>query len=176
RAAARREIARSTVPCGRIAGADEEPGAPPRGAAHRRLRRPRPLDRRTGRARARGSRRPRARSFAPAGAEISPRIRGRTALAGPRGGVELMVRAAAFICAAAAIFQNAQAGESAAIYDASWAGLPAGEIRLTLRDDAAAYKDEIVIKSAGLARLLTRFRGSAISEGHFAAEHLPAPS
>jgi hypothetical protein len=86
-----------------------------------------------------------------------------------------MVRVAAFVWAAAAIFQSAQAGESAALYDAYWAGIPAGEIRLTLRDDAAAYRDEIVIKSDGLARLLTRFRGSAVSLGHFAAERLPAP-
>jgi hypothetical protein len=86
-----------------------------------------------------------------------------------------MVRVAACLWAAAAIFQSAQAGESAALYDAYWAGLPAGEIRLTLRDDAAAYRAEIAIRTDGLARLLTRFRGSAVSEGRF-AEHLPAPS
>jgi hypothetical protein len=86
-----------------------------------------------------------------------------------------MVRVAAFVWAVAAVFQNAQAEESAALYEAHWAGMPAGEIRLTLRDDAAAYRDEIVIRSDGLARLMTRFRASAVSEGRFAAERLPAP-
>ena len=39
----------------------------------------------------------------------------------------------------------ARADESAALYQASWAGLPAGELRLSLRDDPAAYRGEIVI-------------------------------
>jgi hypothetical protein len=83
--------------------------------------------------------------------------------------------AARVLVVLAVLTGSAQAEEKAALYDAYWAGMPAGEIRLTLRDDAAAYKDEIVIRSAGLARLLTRFRGSAVSEGRFAAEGLPAP-
>ena len=69
----------------------------------------------------------------------------------------------------------ARAEEAAALYQASWAGLPAGELRLTLRDDPAAYRGEIVIRTEGLPRLLTRFRASAVSEGRLAAERLPAP-
>ena len=70
----------------------------------------------------------------------------------------------------------ARADESAALYQASWAGLPAGELRLTLRDDPAAYRGEIVIRTEGLPRLLTRFHASAASEGRLVATHLPAPS
>src|SRR6266404_3328585 len=75
----------------------------------------------------------------------------------------------------ALVTATAQADETAALYQAYWAGLPAGEIRLTLRDDPAAYRDEILIRTEGLPRLLTRFRASAVSEGRLAAEHLPAP-
>jgi len=76
---------------------------------------------------------------------------------------------------AAALLQSAHAEETAALYQAYWAGLPAGEIRLALRDDPAAYRGEIVIRTEGLPRLLTRCRGSAVSEGRIAAERLPAP-
>jgi hypothetical protein len=86
-----------------------------------------------------------------------------------------MLRLAVFACAVAVVLDGAQAGESAALYQVSWAGMPAGEIRLTLRDDAAAYRDEIQIRSTGLARLVTGFRGSATSEGRLAAERPPVP-
>jgi len=86
-----------------------------------------------------------------------------------------MLRVAAFIWLAAAVIQTAQAEETG-LYQATWAGLPAGEIRLTLKDDPAAYRDEIEIRTEGLARLLSRFRGSAVSEGRLAAELLPAPT
>src|SRR5207245_442752 len=69
----------------------------------------------------------------------------------------------------------AHADETTALFQANWAGLPAGELRLTLRDDPALYRSDIQIRSEGLARLLTRFRGSAVSEGRLAAGHLPAP-
>lgn len=85
-----------------------------------------------------------------------------------------MTRLAALVWAVAAVLHSARADESAALYQAYWAGLPAGEIRLTLRDDPAAYRDEIAIRSEGLPRLVTRFRASAVSEGQFAAE-LPVP-
>jgi hypothetical protein len=65
--------------------------------------------------------------------------------------------------------------EVAALYQAYWAGLPAGEIRLTLRDDADAYRGDIAIRSEGLPRLVTRFRGSAAATGRLAAGQLPAP-
>jgi hypothetical protein len=87
-----------------------------------------------------------------------------------------MLRMAAFVWAAAFVVQSAQAEETAALYAAYWAGLPAGEVRLTLRDDPAAYRGEIQIRTEGLAHLLSRFRGSAVSEGRFAAELLPAPT
>src|SRR5207253_7036899 len=54
-------------------------------------------------------------------------------------------------------------------------GLPAGELRLTLRDDDAAYRDQIEIRTEGLSRLVTRFRGSAVSEGRLGAGPRPAP-
>ncbi len=65
--------------------------------------------------------------------------------------------------------------EVSALYQAYWAGLPAGEISLTLRDDAAGYRDEIEISTEGLPHLVTRFRGSAVSEGRLVADPLPAP-
>jgi hypothetical protein len=67
------------------------------------------------------------------------------------------------------------AEEVAAFYQVYWAGLPAGEIRLTLRDAAAAYRDQIDIRSEGLPRIVTRFRGSAVSEGRLAAGPRPEP-
>jgi Protein of unknown function (DUF3108) len=86
-----------------------------------------------------------------------------------------MVRVAAFLWAVAAVLHGARADETAALYQAYWAGLPAGEIRLTLRDDPAAYRGEIMIRTEGLPRVLSRFRGSATSEGQLGAERLPAP-
>lgn len=86
-----------------------------------------------------------------------------------------MLLRAALIWAVATAAHGAHADETAALYQASWAGLPAGEIRLTLRDDTSAYRGEIVIRTKGLPRLLTRFRAHAVSEGRLAAESLPAP-
>src|SRR5207248_3968458 len=45
-----------------------------------------------------------------------------------------------------AIPRVAAADESSALYRVYWAGLPAGDIKLTLRDDAAGYRDEIAIR------------------------------
>src|SRR5690242_6368039 len=36
----------------------------------------------------------------------------------------------------------ASADEASAVYRVYWAGLPAGDIRLTLRDDPSGYRDE----------------------------------
>jgi hypothetical protein len=52
-----------------------------------------------------------------------------------------------------------------AIYEATWAGLPAARIRLVLRDGVRRYDDEIAIETLGLPRLFTRFRGTAVAEG-----------
>ncbi len=82
---------------------------------------------------------------------------------------------AAALVVVALVAGSAQAGETAALYQAYWAGLPAGELRLTLRNDPAAYRDEILIRTEGLPSLLTRFRASAFSEGRLAAARLPAP-
>jgi hypothetical protein len=87
-----------------------------------------------------------------------------------------MVRAAVFVWAVAAGLHSAQADEVAAFYEASWAGMPAGEIRLTLREDPAAYRDEIAIRTEGLPHLFSRFRASAVSEGRLADAHAPAPN
>jgi Protein of unknown function (DUF3108) len=68
------------------------------------------------------------------------------------------------------------AEESSALYRVYWAGLPAGDIKLTLRDQPAEYRDEIEIRTEGLPRLVTRFRGSAASGGKLVADHLPQPA
>jgi hypothetical protein len=54
--------------------------------------------------------------------------------------------------------------------------LPAGDIRLVLRDDPAGYRDEIAIRSEGLAWLFTKFRGTATAEGRLAADRPPSPN
>jgi len=74
-----------------------------------------------------------------------------------------------------AVSRIAAADESSAIYRVYWAGLPAGDIKLTLRDDPSGYRDEIAIRSEGLPRVVTRFRGSAASGGKLAADRLPQP-
>src|SRR3954466_11531086 len=63
---------------------------------------------------------------------------------------------------------TALASDTAALYQAYWAGLPAGDIKLVLHHDPGGYRDEIAIRSAGLAWLFTKFRGTAVAEGRFA--------
>ena len=62
------------------------------------------------------------------------------------------------------------------MYHAYWAGMPAGEVRLSLQDDTVGYRNQIDIWSEGLPRLISRFRGTAVSEGQLAAEPAPQPS
>ena len=84
--------------------------------------------------------------------------------------------AALALASAIAVAPSSQSSARAdvkALYHASWAGLPAGDIRLTLRDDGSAYRDEIAIRTVGLPRLVTRFRGTAVSDGRLAAAPLP---
>jgi len=81
--------------------------------------------------------------------------------------------AAALLCAA--ISRVASAEEASALYRVYWAGLPAGDIKLTLRDDPGGYRDEIAIRSEGLPRFVTRFHGSAASGGKLVANRLPQP-
>jgi hypothetical protein len=70
----------------------------------------------------------------------------------------------------------ARAEEIIAVYSAYWAGLPAAEIRLRLRDRDAAYHDEIEIKTTGLPALVTRFRATASAEGRLVADRPAEPS
>lgn len=87
----------------------------------------------------------------------------------------LLGAAVAAVLLLAASPRIASAEDASAIYRVYWAGLPAGDIKLTLRDDPAGYRDEIEIRTEGLPRLVTRFRGSAASGGKLAAEHPPQP-
>lgn len=70
----------------------------------------------------------------------------------------------------------AHAEEIVAFYRASWAGLPAGEIRLSLGQGAGDYRDRIAVEAKGLPRWITKFRGGAVGEGRFAADGSAAPS
>lgn len=67
--------------------------------------------------------------------------------------------------------------ESEALYQAYWAGLPAGQVRLSLREDGDTYRDEIGMRTEGVARLATRFSASAVSQGRLLpGEPLAAPA
>jgi len=68
-----------------------------------------------------------------------------------------------------------RADDLAAIYGASWAGLAAGRIRLSLHEDAERYRDEIAISGLGLSWLVTHFRGIALAEGRVRTGGAPAP-
>ena len=82
-----------------------------------------------------------------------------------RPGVRCAGRALAVLLAVGGI---AHAGEVTAVYDAYWAGLPAGKIRLTLDDSGGGYRDRIEIRTEGLPRLVTHFRGTAQADGRLA--------
>jgi hypothetical protein len=71
---------------------------------------------------------------------------------------------------------SARADDIVAVYTVYWAGLPAGEIRLKLHDDAAAYRDQIEIRTTGLPALLSKFRATALAEGRMAADRPAEPS
>jgi hypothetical protein len=70
----------------------------------------------------------------------------------------------------------AAADDIVANYSAFWAGLPAANIRLTLRNAGAGYHDEIEITTQGLPQLITRFRATASAEGRLAADRKAEPS
>jgi Protein of unknown function (DUF3108) len=71
---------------------------------------------------------------------------------------------------------GASAEELVADYTAYWAGLPAAQIRLKLGDAAAAYQDEIEIRSEGLPRLITHFRVKAQAGGRLVPGRPAEPS
>ncbi|MBX6370328.1 MAG: DUF3108 domain-containing protein [Rhodospirillales bacterium] len=60
-------------------------------------------------------------------------------------------------------------------YVASWAGLPAGEIEMRIDDDGADYRGRLDIRTEGLPRWLTRFKGTVVSEGRFAPDGTARP-
>lgn len=64
----------------------------------------------------------------------------------------------------------ARAEDISALYQATWAGLPAAHIRLTLHDGPDGYRNEIAIGSEGLPHLVTKFRGTAVAEGKLAGQ------
>ena len=70
----------------------------------------------------------------------------------------------------------ARAEEVIAFYRATWAGLPAAEMRLAFGGGDTGYRDEIHIETKGLARLFTKFRGGAVAEGRLGDDGLAAPS
>jgi uncharacterized protein DUF3108 len=70
----------------------------------------------------------------------------------------------------------ARADQVVAVYYAYWAGLPAAEIRLKLSDDDGSYRDRIEIRTEGLPRLVTHFRGTAQADGTLAAGRPADPS
>jgi hypothetical protein len=78
--------------------------------------------------------------------------------------------------AAAGPLRAAGAGEIVAWYNATWAGLPAARIRLVLREGGGRYDDEIDIRTLGLPRLFTHFRGTAVAAGRLAGTIPAAPA
>src|SRR5439155_23284073 len=99
-----------------------------------------------------------------------------SALKGGEGKLKGLFGAAAVAALCAVGAPGAHGDEVAALYQAYWAGVPAGEIRLKLRDDPANYRDEITVRSQGLPWLLTHFRATAVSEGRLAAGRPPEPA
>ena len=75
-----------------------------------------------------------------------------------------------FAAALLLLAASSRADDIVAIYTAYWAGLPAGEIQIRLHDGAAAYHDEIEIRTTGLPALITRLRGTGIAEGRLVAD------
>ena len=70
----------------------------------------------------------------------------------------------------------AQAEELAAFYRATWAGLPAAEIRLGLGDTPSDYRHEIRIETQGVPRWFTKFRADAVGEGKLAKNGSAIPA
>lgn len=60
-------------------------------------------------------------------------------------------------------------------YVATWAGLPAGQITMRLEDDGSTYRGRLDMKTEGLPRWFTRFKGSAVSEGRLAPDGTAHP-
>jgi hypothetical protein len=80
------------------------------------------------------------------------------------------------LLAATAATGPAGAEDLVAVYTAYWAGLPAADIRLTLRDGGPGYRDQIQIATQGLPYLFTRFRAAAVAEGRLVVDRQAEPS
>jgi hypothetical protein len=87
-----------------------------------------------------------------------------------------MALAGGLLVMALALARPARAEEVIAFYRATWAGLPAAEMRLAFGDGGTGYRDQIHIETKGLARLFTKFRGGAVAEGRLGDDGLAAPS
>lgn len=70
----------------------------------------------------------------------------------------------------------ARADDVSALYSATWAGLPAAKISLSLHDGGGGYRDQIAVGGEGLPWLVTHFRGTAVSQGRIAANGAPSPA
>jgi hypothetical protein len=70
----------------------------------------------------------------------------------------------------------ARADDLSVLYRATWAGVPAAKIRLTLHDGGGSYRDEIAVGSEGLPWLVTHFRGTATADGRIATDGTPTPT
>ena len=70
----------------------------------------------------------------------------------------------------------ARAEELAAFYRATWAGLPAAEIRLGLGDTPSDYRHEIRIDTQGVPRWFTKFRADVVGEGKLAENGNATPA
>jgi hypothetical protein len=87
-----------------------------------------------------------------------------------------MALAGGLLVMALALARPARAEEVIAFYRATWAGLPAAEMRLAFGDGGTGYRDQIHIETKGLARLFTKFRGGAVAEGRLGDDGFAAPS
>ena len=67
----------------------------------------------------------------------------------------------------------AQAEDLVALYEADWAGVPAADLRLSVHEGTDGYRNEMTIRTLGLARWVTRFHGDAVGAGRIVAGHLP---
>jgi hypothetical protein len=88
-----------------------------------------------------------------------------------RARITIALLAASLVVSAAA----ARADDVSALYSATWAGLPAATISLSLHDGGGAYRDQIAIGSEGLPHIVTHFRGTAITQGKIGAGNAPSP-
>jgi hypothetical protein len=76
-----------------------------------------------------------------------------------------MIFAASLAASGIALPRPAQGAELIAFYLASWGGLPAALVKLSLGQTDSAYSDKIQIATVGVPRWFSHFRGGAKAEG-----------